>query len=151
MRSFGIVNNKWFGSFSGVADELHVADRLGGGVLPFTLLSGNDNFGSWVQILGSTDTPLIQDRTLFDLNQFLVTVTDSTNLFIIQIVTGESAGIAAKILAESFDEFPYITGGIIDLRKTKIKSGTKVWARTCCIGADAKSISFYFGIQESNY
>jgi len=156
MRSFRITNNKWYGLAATPDAEVHRADRMADEIAPFVLLTGSKEFGNWVQILGSTDTPLIVDKTLFDLNQFLVTVVDSTSPYVIQIVTGESANIAAKISAETFDEFVFIStsvgndGGIIELKRPKIISGTKVWARACCINESAKNISFYFGIQESN-
>ena len=84
------------------------------------------------------------------MNEFLITSTDSAVAFIIQIVTGESADISAKIASEIFDEFPYIASGdeIIKLKRPKIEAGTKVWCRACCMNESAKSISFYFGLQE---
>jgi len=147
---FNVNNNKWYGLAAVPAAQTHRADRLKNEIAPFPLLTGSKVFGDWVQILGSTDTPLVQGRLLFDLNQILVTVTDSTSPFIIQIIACAEADITAKLSAESFDEFVYISteGGIINLKRPKILSGTKVWARACCINQSAKNISFYFGLQE---
>jgi hypothetical protein len=147
---------KWFGAFSGAADELHVAERMGSGVLPFTLTAGNDDFGNWVQVLGSEDTPIRQSKTYFDFHRCLITETDSTLPFIIQIVTGESAGIAAKLLSEDFSEIPYIAAtnnndsGIAEMKVERILVGTKVWMRACCIGGNGKVIKLYNGIHEYN-
>jgi len=151
VRHFININyNKWYGLAVTPDAELHRADRMADAIQPFTLLTGSKTFGNWVQILGSSDTPLVQDRKLFNLNEFLVTSTDSAVAFIIQIVTGESADISAKIASETFDEFPYIASGdeIIELKRLKIAAGTKVWCRACCMNESAKSISFYFGLQE---
>jgi hypothetical protein len=148
---------KWFGAFSGVADELHVAERMGGGILPFTLTSGNDDFGSWVQVFGSTDTPIVQDKTHFDFHRCLITGTNSTATFIIQIVSGESSEIADKLTAEDFNEFPYISSsnsndsGISEVIDKRCAVGEKIWMRACCIGQDAKTISLYNGIHEYDY
>jgi hypothetical protein len=155
VRHFININyNKWYGLAATPDAELHRADRMADEIQPFTLLTGSKTFGNWVQILGSSDTPLVAGMKLFNINEFLVTVTDSTTAFIMQLVSGESADIAAKIAAEKFDEFPYIAAtvandsGIIELKRLKIEAGTKVWCRACCMNESAKSISFYFGLQE---
>jgi len=145
---------KWFGLASAPDAEVHRADRMAGGIAPFALLSGNDDFGSWVQILGSGDTPVSDGSVSFDAHRYLVTTTDSTEVFVIQLASGESAGLAAKILAEEFTENPYISAtnnadsGINDVMSIRVVAGTKVWARVACIGKDAKTINFYFGIHE---
>jgi len=149
-------NNKWYGLAASPDAEVHRADRMANEIAPFNLLTGSKVFGDWVQILGSTDTPLVADRTLFNLRKLLITVTDSTNPFVIQIITGEAADLAAKVAIESFDECVHVStsvgndSGTIVLKRPKIKSGTKVWMRACCINESAKNISFYFGLQEYN-
>jgi hypothetical protein len=145
---------KWFGAAASPSGETHVADRIGGATTTFALLSGNSDFGSWVQVLGSSDTPVYPDMTKIDAHRFLVTTTDSTSPFIIQVASGESSGLAAKITAEEFTEAPYIAAtnsndsGINDIMSIRIEVGEKVWARCACIGQDAKTINLYFGIHE---
>ncbi len=101
-------DEKWFGVAASASGETHIADRMGPGIAAFALLSGNDAFGSWVQILGSSDTPVLAGRVKFDIHRILVTTTDSTTVFLVQFVVGESAGIAAKLSAEDYTEAPYI-------------------------------------------
>ena len=145
---------KWFGVAAAPAGETHAADRMDGVVAPFALLSGASAFGNWVQILGSTDTPVIAGSANFDGHRFMVTGTDSTLPFVVQIITGESADFAAKLAAEEFTEAPYIAAsnnndsGISDIMTRRVPVGTKVWARCACVGASAKTISLYFGIHE---
>jgi hypothetical protein len=147
-------NEKWFGLAAVPDAEVHRADRMAGNIQPFALLSGNSDFGNWVQILGSDDTPVEAAGVEYDLHRVLITGTDSTVQFIVQIVSGESAGIAAKIAAEDFTEFPYISAtnnndsGISDIMAKRVVAGEKIWARTCCIGQDAKTINCYFGLHE---
>ena len=147
-------NEKWFGLAAVPAGETHRADRMAGGIAPFQLVAGNDTFGPWIQILGSADAPVQAGYVKYDLHRLIITTTNSTRPFIIQIVSGESAGIAAKIAAEDFTEFPYIAptnnndSGISDLMNEGIDAGVKVWARCCDIGGNGTNINFYFGIHE---
>lgn len=145
---------KWFGVAVTPSGETHVADRMATSNAAFAVVSGNDVFGSWVQIMGSSDTPVTAGSVKFDAHRYLVTTTDSTATFIIQIVSGESAGIAAKLSAEEFTEVPYIAptnsndAGINDVMSARVLTGEKVWARCRCIGQTTKTINFYFGIHE---
>ena len=145
---------KWFGAAASPSGETHVADRMDGAILPFTLIAGNNDFGSWVQILGSSDTPISSGMVRFDGHRFMVTATNSTDQFIIQIVSGESAGIAAKLIAEEFTEAPYISAtnnadsGISDIISIRTDVGEKVWARCANVGGNGTTFDFYFGIHE---
>lgn len=145
---------KWFGVAAVPSGETHIADRMAGGISPFQLVAGNDTFGNWVQILGSSDTPVVVGKTKFDLHRFLITTTNSTRPFIVQVVAGESADIAAKIAAENFVEFPYIAptnnndAGVSSIIDIRCNAGTKHWARCCDIGGNGTNINFYFGLHE---
>ena len=137
-----------------IADEEHVADRMGPGISEFTLTAGNETWGPWIQILGADDTPIQVGKTKHDDHRVLVTDTTSTNPFIIQFITGESAGFAAKLLIEDFDEIPYKSAtnnndsGISDIINKRLDSGEKCWMRTCAIGANAPTLKLYIGIHE---
>lgn len=145
---------KWFGVAASPSGETHVADRVGGATSAFTLTAGNNDFGSWVQILGSSDTPVQTDYAYFDAHRYIVTTTNSTNAYIIQIVAGESADIATNLANEAFSETMYISAsnnndsGIETIKTSRIPTGTKVWVRTACIGGNGTTISLYFGLHE---
>lgn len=145
---------KWFGAAAVASGETHVADRMAGGISPFSLISGNDDFGSWVQLLGSSDTPVNMGMTKIDGHRFLVTTTDSTEVFNIQIAAGESAELAAKLAAEEFTETPFISAtnngdsGISDIMSVRTNTSDKIWGRCVCIGQTTKTINIYFGIHE---
>ena len=147
-------HEKWLGVAALPSGETHIADRIGPGIIPFALLSGNDDFGNWLQVLGSSDTPIESGMTKVDAHDILVTTTNSTEVFFIQFVIGESAGIADLISAEDFTEVPYISAtnnadsGVEPIINKRIATGTKVWARTICIGQNAKTINFYVGVHE---
>jgi len=146
---------KWFGAAAVAAGETHIADRMDGAIATFQLVAGNNDFNAtWLQVLGSSDTPVVSGKTKFDLHRILVTDTNSTDPFIIQIVTGESADIAAKLLAEDFNEFPYVSAtnnndsGISELIGKLINSGEKMWMRCANVGGNGTLIDFYIGIHE---
>ena len=145
---------KWFGLAAIPVGETHRMDRMAGGIQRFQFVAGNDDFGAWVQVIGSEDTPVIAGSTLFDTHRFLVTGTDSTNAFIFQVVSGESADIAAKIAAGEYNSVPYISAsnnndsGIEDILGPRVPAGEKVWVRVACIGASGSIISAYFGLHE---
>ena len=147
-------HEKWFGVAAVPAGETHIADRLGPGIVPFALLSGNDAYGNWLQVVGSSDTPVQADRTRFDLHRYLVTTTNDTDPFVIQFIEGEAADIAAKVALEDMTEAPYISAtnnadsGISDVIGERIAVRVKCWARAICIGKDAKTINIYIGIHE---
>jgi len=145
---------KWVGLAAVPALETHRADLMNGSIQPFQLIAGNNDFGAWVQILGSDDTPIIAGMTKADGHRFMVTSTNSTSPYIIQAVPGESADIAAKISAKQFTMFPYVAAtnqndsGISDILSGRIDSGTKAWWRVACVGQNATTLDFYLGIHE---
>lgn len=127
---------------------------MDGAIQPFQLVAGNNTFGNWVQVLGSSDTPIQAGKTRFDLHRVLVTGTNSTRTFIIQIISGESADFAAKLTAEDFDEFPYISSsnnndsGISDIIDKRGHAGDKVWMRCADVGGNGTNINLYIGLHE---
>ena len=145
---------KWFGVAALSVGETHVADRVGPAIAPFALLSGNDAYGNWLQVLGSSDTPVQAGMVRIDAHNVLVTTTNSTEAFAVQFAVGESAGLAALIAVENFTEFMYISAtnnadsGIEEVKAKGMPAGTKVWARCICMGQNAKTINLYVGTHE---
>lgn len=145
---------KWFGAAVTPVGETHTADRMNGVVQPFVLTAGNSDFGAWVQIIGSDDTPVTPGMVKFDSHRIIVTDTNSTEPFIIQVVSGESADIAVKIAAEQYSEAPYVSAtnnndsGVEDILVRRTSVGEKVWARCACKDSSGSLLSFYYGIHE---
>lgn len=145
---------KWLGVALVPDGEDHVADRMNIANLPFTLVAGANDFGAWVQILGPDDTPVTPGMVKFDAHRILVDDTNSTNPFILQVVSGEFAGIAAKIAAEQYSETPYVSAtnsndsGIEEIMVRRAAVGEKVWARCRNIGGSGSTLTFFFGIHE---
>jgi hypothetical protein len=146
---------KWFGLAASPSGETHRADRMDGAIQPFQLTAGDNDFNAtWTQILGSSDTPVTSGSVYFDAHRYLVTSTNSTSPYIIQIITGESTDFASKLSNEQFTETPYVAAtnnndsGIEDVMTIRVAVGEKVWARCACVGQNGTTLDFYFGIHE---
>lgn len=144
---------KWFGLAGTPSGETHRADRANQAA-PFVLTTGNNAFGSWVQILGSSDTPVKTGMTKFDIHRIRVTAINNAGVYTIQFACGESADLAGIVTAETFTEIVTKRDSasaqtiIEDVMMKRCTAGDKIWARASVVGADAKTVSFYFGIHE---
>ena len=130
----------------------HFADRIGTGTVAFELTSGNNTWGTWLQILGSGDTPVIPLLAKYDLHRWTTITTDSITTWFVQVGFGASG--AAALAAETFCSFVFVPAGATD-RTTPIQistrrqaAGTLAWARGWSVGANAKKLSFMFGLHE---
>lgn len=145
---------RWFGAANTPVGETHVADLMEITNAPFTLTAGDNDFGPWVQVLGSGDTPVVTGAVKFDQHRFLVTDTNSTNPFVIQVVSGEFEDIPTKLANFDYSSSPYISAtnnndsGISDVLVRRQDVGVKVWSRVRCIGESGTVISLFFGIHE---
>jgi hypothetical protein len=135
--------------------EVHVADRIGSAataVSPFTVTSGNDTWGSWVQILGSSDTPVIATHTKYDLHRLLVLVANQVSPYFVQIGFGASG--AAALAADTFSSTVINPASNTDKTEAlpfmsrRQAAGTKAWIRCWCVGANAKTLTVMFGLHE---
>lgn len=144
---------RWFGAAAVPVGETHVADRIGDTTTAFQVDGGNNTWGSWVQILGSNDTPAVLGGTSFDGHRWLVTAVERANaIHFIQVAAGASG--AAGLAAGTYSEFvvkPITTQarsfpGTIQSRR--IPAGTKVWVRIWAVGQNTGTVNFFFGIHE---
>lgn len=148
-------DEKWLGLAATPDAELHRADRIT--LLPaaFQADAGNDIFGSWLQVLGPDDTPVTPGNVKFDFHKVLIVAHErNTQTYFGQIVCGESADLAAKIVAEDFTEFALQTGGgtsetgPIEFKKRRVDVGDKCWVRIWAPGANTGTLDFYIGCHE---
>jgi hypothetical protein len=146
-------HESWFGLALVPNGEIHVADRIGAGINPFVIDAGNSNWGDWVQILGSSDTPARGTNTNYDLHRILVVAAErTTNTYFIQIAFGTSG--AAGLAAGTYTEFPYYSPASVsrsaptDFQTRRQTAGTKAWARCLAVGQNTGTLSFYPGLHE---
>ena len=142
---------RWFEAAAVPDGEVHVADRIGDGAGAFQIDAGNDDWGTWVQVLGSSDTPAVTGKTHFDPYQFIVEDTEVAATYFIQI--GRGASGAAALTAGTYTEFIYAASvqkeaGIIPMQTGRAPVASKVWARCMCPGQNTATLDFYFGIHE---
>lgn len=148
-------NIKYFGSAGTPAAETHRADRITLKPDPFIPDAGNDTWGSWSQVLGSSDTPVVGGNTKFNLKKILIIDHEhNTQDYFIQIASGESAGLAGKLASEDFTETGQLVGDFsgdtmpLDVQSPSYNSGDKIWVRICAPLQNTSELSFYIGIHE---
>lgn len=142
---------RWFEKAATPAGETNVADRIGSGAGAFEIDAGNNDWGSWVQILGSEDTPADTGKVYFDPHEFVVSYAERTGLYYVQL--GRGATGAAALLAGTYSEFALdetdrAGGSIISVQTGRAPAGSKLWARCKSPGNDTAKLQFVFGIHE---
>lgn len=143
----------WFGLAASASGETHVADRLAPLIAPFVIDAGNETWGAWVQVLGSSDTPARASQVKYDMHKFLVTAAERTTaVYFVQFAFGTSG--AAALTADAFTEQVFYSPAAVSrsapnvLQTRRMTAGTKAWARCLCIGQNTGTLSFYIGLHE---
>jgi len=136
---------RWFEKAAVPAGETHVADRIGGGLGAFRLDAGNDDWGGWVQLLGSSDTAAI-----FDPHKIEITGVERNEVYFLQIGFGASG--AAALGTGQYTEIPFMpVSNMIDSAPVVVQArrqaiGTKVWARCMCPGQNTATLDLFPGV-----
>lgn len=144
---------RWFEAAAVPDGEIHVADRVCEGSGAFQVNAGNDDWGAWLQILGSSDTPEISDSELFDFRRIVLLEHQRNNArYCIQIGFGISG--AAALSAGTLTEIVIRTGGgnsespPEEIRARRQIAGIKTWIRIRIPGQNLGTLDFVFGIHE---
>lgn len=143
----------WFGQAIVPVGETHVADRLDSAVLAFEIDAGDESWGSWIQILGSDDTPARTSQVYFDPHEIVITYTERAAIYFIQFTRGESGEVGYS--AGNYTELVYEStavgakaSGITKVQTGRAPTGSKLWARCLALNENTATISFYLGIHE---
>ncbi len=154
---------RWFGAAASPSGETHIADRIGAGAAgaeagPLIVDAGNDDWGAWTQILGSSDTPVDSgSSTHFDLHRVRgVDAEHKTQRYMFQIAAQENAPADDPGASDTYTEFDGVSKAAaataqvfpIEIQLNRIPVGTKVWMRIRAPGQDTGTASFYAGIHE---
>ena len=144
---------RWFEAAATPSGETHVADRMGEGGGSFQVDAGNDDWGAWVQILGSDDTPVVEGNAFVDAHRVAFTAQERNNqVYFLQFALGVSG--AAALAAGTYSEFVLRTGSgasvvePVAMLTRRFASSTKLWARTKAPGANTGTIDFCIGVHE---
>jgi len=147
-------NERWF-ELAGTPDgEDHVAVEIGDadGAGVFTVTSGDDTWGDWLQILGADDTPADAGNTKFDLHRLEFAAASQNSSYFFQVAFGADG--ATALTAGDYTDCVFtpasnlIDSGPVVIQTERQDAGTKVWARCMCPGQDAKTLTFYVGLHE---
>lgn len=142
---------RWFGAAVSPNGETHVADRLGVGVNAFQIDAGNNTWGTWVQVLGSGDTPADAGKVYFDPHLIIVSASERAAVYFVQFTRGASgeAGLAAGTYTELALDLTSKAGGtIIPVQTGRAPAGALLWARCLCPGQNTGTMNFFLGIHE---
>ena len=145
-------NESWFGAAVTPDGEVHVADRIGTSTTAFQADAGNNTWGSWLQILGSDDTPARGNNAKFDLHRIEIPTSERTGIHFIQVAFGASG--AAALASGDYTEFVIVepVGQAlpepIDVQVPRYNAGTKAWLRVFIPGEDTGTLDFFFGLHE---
>ena len=145
---------RWFGAAAVPIGETHVADRINETSAPFQIDGGNDTWGAWVQILGSTDLPVVAGRVKYDPHKIVFTDSEkSGKIHKLQIAFGDSGAIA--LAAMDYTELVFFTSLAfpgealpVRLQTRRQNNATKVWARAWVVGENTGTVDFFYGLHE---
>ena len=144
---------RWAAAAAVPAGETHVADDITTSQTPFQADGGNNTWGPWLQVLGSDDTPFRTAQLKYDMHRLLIVGHEhNTTVYQIQVAFGASG--AAALAAETFTEFPLVTGsgatevGPIDMLSRRQDAGTKAWVRVWAVTKNTGTLDFLVGIHE---
>jgi hypothetical protein len=143
----------WFETATTPAGTTHTADRIGSGTGAFQLDAGNDTWGAWVQILGSTDTPARATNAYFDPHEILIEGAERENTYFVQFCHGHvdaataySAGTYTELVVgiDATKKFKTIT----QVHTGRAAAGSMLWARCMVPGINTGTFDFFIGIHE---
>lgn len=143
---------RWFETAAAPNGEIHVADAIGSGSGSFRLDADNDDWGGWVQLLGSSDTPAIAGSAKFDFHRISIEAVEREATYFIQIAVGASG--AGAFAAGDYSELVYIPltnkkePGPVNVQMRRADVGAKVWARCMCPGQNTATLDLYHGLHE---
>lgn len=144
---------RWFGLAGAPDAEVHRADRIGTTTTPFQADGGNLVWGSWLQILGSSDTPANGSMAKFDLHRIqMVSVERINATYFVQVALGASG--TAALESGDYTEFVFHPQSVqaqevpVEMIMRRKDAGTKAWLRCLAVGQDTGEMDFFFGIHE---
>ena len=143
----------WFGLATAPDAELHRADIIGTTTTAFQMDGGNDTWGSWLQILGSGDTPHVAGEVHYDLHKLSFVAVERANaIHLIQVAFGASgaAALSAHTVTEKVLKPQTVQGSetILTLQIRRQDAGTKAWIRQWVVGQNTGTSDFFLGLHE---
>jgi hypothetical protein len=144
---------RWFGAATIPDGETHVGDRIGTTTAAFQTDAGNLTWGTWLQVLGSSDTPVDVGSAYFDLHRMQIVAVENANAtHFVQVAYGASG--AAALGAGTYTEFAFrpqsVQGSetIVNIHIRRAAVSTKTWVRHLTVGQNTSTMDFFIGLHE---
>ncbi len=110
--------------------------------------------GAWIQIVGSTDTPIHTGMKKFDLHKILVidvAVTADLDLHIVQVGCGLNG--AQTLIDSTYTTFAFVPERgaavtVINFQMKRCEAGQNVWLRHWVDGTNAPTMDFVHLLHE---
>jgi len=140
----------WIGRAASPDGELHVADA--DGMLPFVMDAGDNTWGTWLQVSGSTDTPYRANMTKIDVHRIVITDVERDKAITRIQLAGGATG-AAGLEAGTYTDIMVTPEknakqSPLETRMPRFDAGTKGWARCWVTGQDTGTVNFFLGVHE---
>jgi len=147
------VHNReiWFGDAASPSAGTHEADV--DSLTAFRVDSGNTVWGTAIQVLGSSDTPVVAGMAKYDCHKVLILDAERTGLHYLRFTFGasEAAGITAgTYTVVALNLTASIRTAAVNFLMRRANSTDKLWVN-CKTGADTGWVDFVFGLHEYKY
>jgi len=149
MRELEVIDNHlhnreiWFGN--GAVEDSQVV---------YTIISGNGAYGSAVELLGASDTPVIAGMLKFDLHRVFIRSYSNNNPFYMRLIWGQGT-VGDAETAKQYTTFPLQVPSagnrqgqaVPTLMKRRLAGLDTVWAKLKS-GTNLASVELLFGVHE---
>lgn len=121
---------------------------------PYVPDAGNDDWGAWVLLLGTADTPVLTGMTKFDPHQLFITAAErNTAIHRIQVAwhaTSATIALAAGDYTELMfkPEGATFTSTPIPLKSKRCNTGQTIWVRIWADGGNTGTLNMFLGVHE---
>lgn len=142
---------EWFGVAATPSGETHTTDQISENPSAFQIDAGNDDWGTWTQVLGSSNTPVRSGMARYDPHEIIITDTERASVYFLELAWGDdgSTGYAAGDYTEFvFNATVQKETAIMALNAEPQAAGEKMWARCLSKGDDTGTFDFYIGLHE---
>ena len=121
---------------------------------PYTLVSGNNDFGSEVLLLDVGDTPFQAGYVSYDPHMIEVVSVDTASTYLIRLIWGTGT-VGAAETAKQYTTDPItptgigsnVSGAPIAIMSPRVAAGTKLWAK-CKNATNLAEVEILLGIHE---
>lgn len=138
---------RWLGKLAVPAGGKVAAEAT---LTPFQATSGNNTWGTGIQVVDTNDTPLQSGMVKFDPHRIMIVDASSTSVYRLRIAFG--ATYAAAITAGTYSGFMFRIAASsrftpIDIKVPRHVNGTKTWVAVWN-ATNGATVDFFLGLHE---